>query len=256
MSRRYISLFSKVFALRQRPVRMTVIGAATLVAMTSMVAAQDATEPGLYGRLYGGLASVSGLSFADPATADLDLNGGSGLAYGAAIGFAAGNGFRGELDFILSEADIDGTFVENVQAFVPCGEISISPCLDGRVDGEFEGFSGMAMGFYEFSTNSGFAPYVGAGLGFTEVEIEATTPGTLNDAGTVEFVLLDDSDTKLAYRLAAGFAYDVGAFAVTADYSWTRTNKTSLEGRGAFVTFDYDGRATVHQFTIGVRYAF
>ncbi len=132
----------------------------------------------------------------------------------------------------------------------------MSPCLDGRVDGEFEGRSAIAMGFYEFSTDSAFTPYVGAGFGLYDVEIEATTPGGLNDADTIDFVLLDDSDTKLAYRLAAGFAYNVGAFDVTADYSSTRTGKTSLAGQGAFVTFAYDRRATVHQFTIGARYSF
>lgn len=248
-----MSLFSKIFRLRQRPVRATVIGAATLMALTNMAAAQDA---GLYGRLYGGVATVGGLSFADPATANLDLKGGSGLTFGGAIGVKTGTGFRAELDLTLSEADLDGTFVENVQVFVPCGEISMSPCLDGRVDGEFEGRSAFAMGFYEFDTGNALSPYIGAGLGLYEVEIEATTPGALNDADTIEFVLLDDSDSKLAYRLAAGFAYDVGAFDITADYSWTRTGKSSLDGQGAFVTFDYDRRATVHQFTIGARYSF
>lgn len=253
MSRFHLSLFSKVFSLRQRPVRVTAIGAATLMAMTTMAAAD---EQGLYGRLYGGLATVSGLSFADPATADLDLDGGSGLTFGGAVGVKTRSGFRAEIDLTLSEADLDGGFVENVQVFVPCGEISQSPCLDGRVDGEFEGRSAFAMGFYEFDTGSAFTPYIGGGLGLYDVEIEATTAGALNDADTIEFVLLDDSDSKLAYRLAAGFAYDVGAFDVTADYSWTRTGKSSLDGQGAFVTFDYESRANVHQFTVGARYFF
>lgn len=248
-----LSLFSRVFGLRQRPVRSTVIGAATLMALTTMAAA---AEPGVYGRLYGGLATVSGLSFTDAATADLNLDGGSGLTFGGAVGLRTGSGFRAELDLTLSEADLDGTFVENVQAFVPCGESPQNPCLDGRVDGEFEGRSAFAMGFYEFDTGNGFAPYIGAGLGLYEVEIEATTPGAFNDGPTIEFALVDDSDTKVAYRLAAGFAYDVGAFDITADYSWTRTGKSSLSGQGAYVTFDYDRRATVHQVTLGARYAF
>ncbi len=114
-----MSLFSKVFRLRQRQVRITVIGAATLMAMTSMVAAQ---ESGLYGRLYGGLANVSGLSFTDPATANLDLNGGTGLTFGGAVGFAARNGFRGELDFTLSEADIDGQLLKTSKLSCPAGK--------------------------------------------------------------------------------------------------------------------------------------
>ncbi len=81
--------------------------------------------------------------------------------------------------------------------------------------------------------------------------------GKANDFGPIEFVILDDSDTKLAYRLAFGFhGYDVGAFDVTAGYSWTRTDRISLAGQGSFITFDFDRRARVHQFTIGARYAF
>ena len=135
------------------------------------------------------------------------------------------------------EADLDGTFFENVLTFVPCGEISNSPCLDGQVDGKFKGQSAMAMGFYEFPTGSAVAPYIGAGVGLYEVDIKATTTGGLNEAESIEFVLLDGSDTKLAYRLAAGFAYDAGSFDVTADYSWTRTAKTSLTGQGALHQF-------------------
>ena len=234
----------------------TLIQHAAFAALLSLTSGASAEEAGLYGRLYGGLASVSGLSFADPATANLDLNGGSGLAFGAAVGFKTESGFRAELDMTHSEANLSGTFVENVQVFVPCGEISGSPCLDGRVDGEFEGRSAFAMGFYEFDNGSAFAPYIGAGLGLYEVEIEASTPGSLNDADTIDFLLLDDSDSKLAYRLAAGFAYDTGTFDITADYSWTRTGRANLAGRGAFVTFDYNRRATVHLFTVGARYTF
>lgn len=252
------SLFSKIFRLRQRTAAQSSVAAVTLVAMTSLAAAQD---PGPYARIYGGLSSVEGMSFADPATADLDLDGGSGVTYGAAFGYAFGRGqgfggLRLEADIALSEADLDGTFQENVQVFVPCGEISNSPCLDGTVDGEYEGLSAIAMAYYDFDTGSALTPYIGAGLGLIDVELEATTPGALNDGPTTPFALVDGSSTELATRLAAGVAYDAGSFDVTLGYSWTRSGKADLGGQGAYTTFAFDPRVNVHSFTLGARVNF
>lgn len=246
------SLFTKIFSLRQRAVAQSSIAAVTLVAMTSLTAAQEAGhQQGPYARLYGGLSSVEGMSFTDAATANLDLDGGSGVTYGAAFGYAFGSGLRLEADVALSEADLDGTFQENAQVFVPCGEISGSPCLDGTVDGDFEGLSAIAMAYYDFNTGTALRPYIGAGLGLIDVDLDATTPGALNDGPTTPFTLVDGSSTELATRLAAGLAYDAGMFDVTLGYSWTRAGRADLGGRGTFVTFDFAPRVNVHSFTLG-----
>jgi opacity protein-like surface antigen len=234
---------------------VTLAGAAFafLLTMTSLVAAQ---EPGAYGRLYGGLSSVEGMTFNDATSADLDLDGGSGFTFGGSLGYAFGNGFRTELDVARSEADLDGIFTENVQTFVPCGEISNSPCLNGTVDAEYEGLTAFAMAFYDFTSGSSLTPYLGFGIGLLDADLEATTPGALNDAATVDFGLLDGSDTELAYRIAAGVGYDAGAFDILLDYSWTRSGKLALDGQGAFTTFGFNKRVNAHSFTLGVRYAF
>lgn len=256
------SLFSKIFRLRQRAVSQSSIAAVTLVAMTSLAAAQGhGQEAGPYARLYGGLSSVEGMSFADASTADLDLDGGSGVTYGAAFGYAfdSGQGFgrlRLEADFARSEANFDGVFRENVQVFVPCGEISGSPCLDGTVDGEYEGLSAIAMAFYDFNTGSALRPYIGAGVGVLDVDLEATTPGALNAGATTPFALVDGSSTELATRVAAGVAYDAGMFDVTLGYSWTRSGRANLGGQGAFTTFGFAPRVNVHSFTLGARINF
>lgn len=251
------SLFTKIFRLRQRAVTHSSIAAVTLVAMTSLVGAQESGQgQGPYVRIYGGLASVEGMSFADAATADLDLDGGSGFTYGAAFGYAFESGLRLEADIARSEADLDGTFQENVQAFIPCGESPSNPCLDGTVDGEYEGLSAIAMAYYDFNTRSALTPYIGVGLGLIDVELEATTPGALNDGPTTPFDLVDGSSTELATRLAAGLAYDAGTFDMTADYSWTRAGRADLGGQGAFTTFGFAPRANVHSFTLGARVSF
>lgn len=248
-----MSFFSSFFSKAAPLTTLAAAACALLLTMTTLAAAQ---EPGVYGRLYGGLSSVEGMTFNDASTADLDLDGGSGFTFGGSLGYAFGNGFRTELDLSRSEADLDGVFQENVQVFVPCGEISNSPCLDGTVDGDYEGLSAFAMAFYDFAPGSDFTPYLGFGIGLLDAEIEAFTPGALNDAATIDFALLDDSDTELAYRLAAGVGYDAGAFDILLDYSWTRSGKLALAGQGAFTTFGFDKRVNAHSFTLGVRYAF
>ncbi|MEQ8733602.1 MAG: outer membrane beta-barrel protein [Rhodospirillaceae bacterium] len=248
-----MSLFTKVFGLRQRAATASSIAVVTLAAMTSLAAAQDA---GPYAKLYGGLQSIEGMSFADPATADLDLDGGRGLTLGGTLGYGFGNGFRTAFDVSYGEADLDGTFQENVQVFVPCGELSGSPCLNGTVDGDYSSLSGFAMAYYDFATGSALTPYIGVGVGLMDANLEATTLGTLNVGTTSEFELVDGSDSEFGTRVAAGFAYDAGAFDLTADYSWTRSGRLDLAGQGAYTTFNFDKRVNAHTFTVGTRLKF
>lgn len=246
-------LFAKIFRLRQRAATASAVAVVTLAAMTTLAAAQDT---GAYGRIYGGLASVQDMNFADPATADMELDSGSGLTFGGALGYRFGSGFRAELDVAHTSVDMDGVLTENVQAFIPCGETPSNPCLDPDIDGDYNGLSGMAMAYYEFSTGSALTPYIGVGIGLVDVDLEAETIGNLNDGTSSEFAILDGSDSEFAYRLAAGLAYDIGAFDLTADYAYTRTGRVALDGRSAYTTFTFDRRAEVHAFTVGARLSF
>ncbi len=246
-------LFAKIFRQRQRAATASAVAVVTLAAMTSLAAAQD---EGAYGRLYGGLASVEGMTFSDAATANLDLEGDTGLTFGGAIGYRTGFGLRTELDVTYTSADMDGTFQENVQLFVPCGETPDNPCLDGTIDGDYTGLSGMAMVYYDLNTGSALVPYVGAGIGLIDADIEAETLATFTDQPSAEFAVVDGSDSEFAFKLAAGFAYDAGAFDLTADYSYLRSNRFALDGQGAFTVFNFDRRSNVHSFTVGARYAF
>lgn len=196
------------------------------------------------------------MNFSDPATADLDLDGGTGLTFGGAVGYRFDSGVRFELDVAHTSADMDGALNENVQAFVPCGESPQNPCLDPDIDGDYSGLSGMAMAFYEFSTGSPLMPYVGVGIGLVNVDLEAETIGNFNDGTSSEFAIVDGSDSEFAYRLAAGFAYDIGAFDLTADYAFKRTGRVALDGQSAYTTFTFDRRARVHAFTLGARVSF
>ncbi len=249
--------FAKIFRLRQRAATASTVAVVTLAAMTTLAAAQGVSgDAGAYGRIYGGLSSIEDMSFADPATADLTLNGGSGLIFGGALGYSFGNGFRTELDVARSSADLDGALTENVQAFVPCGETPSNPCLDPDIDGDYTGWSGMAMAYYEFSTGSALMPYIGVGVGLVDVDLEAETIGRLKDGASSEFAIVDGSDSEFAYKLAAGAAYDIGAFDITLDYSYLRTGRVALDGRSAYTSFIFDRRANVHSFTVGARAAF
>ena len=124
------------------------------------------------------------------------------------------------------------------------------------MDGDYEGLSAFAMAYYDFATGSQITLYIGLGIGLVDAELEATTPGAFNDATTVEFALLDGSDTELAYRLAAGLACDAGAFDIMLDYCWTRSGRLALAGQGAYTTFAFDRRINAHAFTLGAHSTF
>ena len=115
-----------------------------------------------------------------------------------------------------------------------------------RLEGEFEyrtsdfsakGISGdetlktislMANGYYDFNMDSGFTPYVGAGIGFAR-----------HDIG-------DDDDTVFAYQATLGVAL---AMSETMDLDFAyRYFATADPDFG--VELDYDS----HNFTVGVRF--
>ena len=157
-----------------------------------------------------------------------------GFTIGAAMGYDFGN-IRAEGELAYRTNDIDEF---EFFGFSFPGE------------GDVSSISFMANGYYDFrSANSALTPYLGAGLGFANVDL---------DASIVGLPLLDDSALVFAYQLMAGFAYDINpTTALTFGYRYFATSNPEFDDPVLpGVLPDIEAEIQNHEFIFGVRVAF
>lgn len=187
---------------------MLVAGAATGVLFLSGAAhAQDA---GWY------LRGEIGGSFQGELDADdaIDLDNGFGV--GIATGYDFANGLRTEGELLHLKNDVEGSS-----------------------DGDVSSIGGFANVIYDFNRGGAFQPFLGAGVGLAQVDLD-------NGA-------FDDDDSGLAYQAKAGVAYKIND-RLSAELAYRYVVVTDLEfGSGASgIDGDYDSQLV----TVGLRYKF
>ncbi|MCH6581362.1 MAG: porin family protein [Nitrospinae bacterium] len=112
------------------------------------------------------------------------------------------------------------------------------------IDWTFRTVSFMGNGYIDFPMPSPFRPYLGAGLGFAIVDLEA------DDFG----LTANDSDLVAAFQLMAGIGYEISPKAtLTFGYRYFTTSDPSfvLPISGSFET-----EFTSHDFLFGARFRF
>jgi opacity protein-like surface antigen len=115
----------------------------------------------------------------------------TGFVLNASFGNDFGNGFRAELEYGFRTNDLDkaeGT--EYYQDFYEEDSNDYSDSLSGDIMTN----SFMVNGFYDFAPRSQVSPFVGAGIGFANIE------------GDIDFQGKED-DNVFAYQFAAGMAF-------------------------------------------------
>jgi len=111
------------------------------------------------------------------------------------------------------------------------------------IDWTFRTISFMGNGYFDIPTNSPLRPYLGAGLGFAIVELEADNFGLTSD----------DSDLVAAFQLMAGLGYDISPKAtLTFGYRYFTTSDPGFNA--AFGSFETE--FTSHDFLFGARFRF
>lgn len=145
-------------------------------------------------------------------TGEISFDPGFGIT--AALGHVYGNGFRSEAEFGYRNNDID--------------EISI--------DGDVTSLSFMVNGFYDFMPGNTFTPFVGAGIGFANVE------GDIDGFGS-------EDDNVFAYQVAAGMAFAVNrSMNIDLQYRFFGTEDPDFDG--------LEAEYTTHNLMIGFRQSF
>ncbi|MDX2225102.1 MAG: outer membrane beta-barrel protein [Rhodospirillaceae bacterium] len=230
--------------------------ALALSAAATSLATGTATAQ-FYGSLGVGPAFVDNLSFRDPRTVNLLVDNGTAWTITGAVGYRFSPMVRTELELGYLDGSGKGTFQQNIITIAACGITPSQPCLDAAVTSDSKAKTAMAMGYLDIPTDTMITPYVGAGAGFLRQSLDVTGTARTGTGAGSPFTILDDSDTELALRGAAGITLDFGGN-VEGDlgYTYTRASRPKLAGKGAFVAFNVNERAEVHAIKATARYKF
>ena len=175
----------------------------------------------------------------------MDANYDDGVGLSAEVGRHFDNvvpGLRGSLELSYTKAEVD-----NFEMADPVNG-GTSTIIGG---GDIENIAVFANAYYDFDVDLGvpIQPYVGAGIGFTQVEVayNTTTAGV-----TTPF--FDDDDTRFAYQAKAGASYQVGPNTdLFAEYTYRASEELTFGDRtSGEYTIDNDQ----HLVGLGLRMRF
>lgn len=204
--------------------------AAALLASVSSANAADPRWPYWYIGLSGSVGFLNDSDLDDSVTGDAEFDNGWGL--GGQLGYtpAWGHGVRMELDVYHRRNDFENITIGGVGS---------------TASGDIDSTAYMFNVLYDFRNQSGFTPYVGAGLGWAHLNADT-------DAGGFS---IDDSDDGLAWQAMAGIAYAPRSMPMTEwslGYRYFSMTDVSLDSTAGTVDMDYD----VHNLEAGVKFRF
>lgn len=204
------------------------------VFLLSSLAASSSCFAGGYIATNLGLVAVADSSYKEPGmpagfTAEVSAD--TGLGFSLAAGSRFNDIFRGEAEFSYRKNDLDSgtlTYPGGTQTFSMFGDIS-SLSLMGNI-------------FADINTHSAVAPFVGVGVGISNVdgEIKGINGISVNAGG---------DDTVFAYQLILGTGFNVDdSTTIDVSYRYFATADPDLNG----TEIEYG----THNFMVGVRINF
>jgi outer membrane protein OmpA-like peptidoglycan-associated protein len=202
--------------------------AATLIAtlFAVQVQAQDATNARhVYVGAGVGLVNTPSTTVTDTTSRSVKFdNGNMGSVF---VGYDYGSKWRAEVELSRRAA-------------------GLSTVSGTAASGEALASSLMLNGMYDFSSASAFTPYLGLGLGYSQVKMKRATPFGASS--------INDSDNALALQGIAGVSYAMSqTLDLFADYRYFQTQNLDLRtAAGTKASFDLSDHAVM----VGFRYNF
>ncbi len=148
----------------------------------------------------------------------------AGFTGSLAAGYDFANPLRMELELIRQKSDLEIFSYNNIY-----GNIN---------EGDLKKHSLMVNAFYDIDTGSAWTPFVGAGLGWSRIDIDA--PG---------FNGSDSDDDVFAYQFIGGVAYAINEqWSVDAQYRFKGTSDATIDGA------DFDVNS--NDVMVGLRFSF
>jgi opacity protein-like surface antigen len=158
----------------------------------------------------------AGGSFSQRFGGDQTLHGKGGWTVDGAVGRSFGNGFRTDAELLYSEAD----------------------AKTGQT-GKMKTLAGLLNAYYDFTTGTKFQPFVGAGVGISQVKLDGQP--------------FHGDDTGFAYQLTTGVAYPItDKLSAQIAYRYLGVNDVKVGSELARIRGDYHDQAV----TVGVTYKF
>jgi opacity protein-like surface antigen len=146
----------------------------------------------------------------------------TGFGFVAAVGSSMQNGGRIEAELGYRKNDFD--------------EVKVDGLGKADIDGDISSLSGMGNAYYDFSTEGSFSPYIGAGLGFANIEA---------DLDGID----SEDDTVFAYQFILGGSFASSeTLSVDLQYRYFATDDPEFDG--------VDAEYSTHNFMIGLRQSF
>ncbi len=182
----------------------------------------------------------------------------SATGFSAEFGARYASGFRSGLEIAFSSADVDthknvtlgGGSIDAVDAAAiagsptPLGVTVADVVADGQ--GDISSTAIFANAYYDFNRTGSFQPYVGAGIGFADIDVSYKPSG---------IGVIDDGETKFAYQLKAGATYRLNdTFELYGEYAYRATEDIETNNDLFPGTLEIENQQNI--FSVGARYRF
>jgi len=197
---------------------------------------QEIEQPDWYFEFNTGVSIIPNQTLRDGGTSMSRVESDTGFVVGGALGRRVLDLFRAELQISYREGDVDKMSVAG-PAVVSDGDISL--------------LAVMANAYYDFDFDIGVLPYVGAGIGWGEFQLDARR----KTAGELD---IDDSDSVFVYNFMVGATVPISqAASVALGYRYVATSDPDEIGAVINdVSQDIEAEFDAHEVTLGVRFYF
>ncbi len=211
--------------------RYLIASAAAVALLAPGIATADTAQPPYF--YVGVMGGTNFLQDSDSSFGGVDNNVDFETGFGVAgyAGYKWSFGVRTELEVGYRDNDVD----------------TLSGTGTAGSNGESNAWSVMGNVVYDIPTGTRFTPYVGAGIGYADIDF--------NSIGTVFTTqALDGGDEDFAYQAIAGVSYDLTReIAVNLDYRYFAALDPEIElTGGTSANVDYNN----HTVMVGLRYKF
>lgn len=255
--------------------RTLIIGGAFVLASTSAAHAQDWYAGGSLGILMqddsdnsgttgafttgnGAPAVPNGTAVAAGTPYGWNTEFDDGMAISAEVGMRYGGGLRSGLELAYTKSDVErhsgvtlgGTVIDGVDAAVLTGSATQlgatvgAVVADGR--GDITNTALFANLYYDFAMGGAFEPYVGAGIGFAQVDVDYSPSGV---------GIINGDDTAFAWQLKGGVTWKIDpSWEAYGEYAYRQTDDLSFDNQLFPGSLDIENTQSI--FSAGVRFRF